>query len=93
MRYDECFGQYEQFKGHSTVMDNVTIHKNGDIEKEIKWCGYGSVHLPPYTPELNLIEQFWSVCKSKVKREQLLEEETFPSRIRDTYNSILLSDL
>lgn len=85
--------QYEEFKGHYLIMDNCPIHNHGDIRKYIEAHGYGCVYLPPYSPELNPIEQFWSVCKSKVKREALLEEETFSSKIREACNKILISDL
>jgi transposase len=75
------------------VMDNAPIHKNGDIEKEINRRGYDCVYLPPYSPELKPIVQFWSVCKSRIKTEELLQEETLSSKIRDACNSIDLSDL
>ena len=84
--------QYEEFKGHYLVMDNVSIHKNTDIKLYIESRGYGCIYLPPYSPELNPIEQFWSVCKSKLKRETLLAEETLTSRIRDASNKVLISD-
>lgn len=71
-------------------MDNAPIHKNGDIQKYIESRGYGCIYLPVYSPELNPIEQFWSVCKGKIKREELLEEEALTSRIQDACNRILL---
>ncbi|EIE79882.1 hypothetical protein RO3G_04587 [Rhizopus delemar RA 99-880] len=80
-------------KGFYIVMDNVPIHKNTDIERYIINRGYGCVYLPPYSPELNPIEQFWSVVKSKLKREKLLEKETLTSRISNACNDVLLSDL
>jgi transposase len=89
----DVLDKHAQFKGHYIVMDNAPIHKNGDIEKEINRRGYGCIYLPSYFPELNPIEQCWSVCKSNIKREELLQEETLSSRIRDACNSILLSDL
>ena len=72
MQFDGYFEKYEQFKGYYVVMDIVLIHKNGNIEKEIKRRGYGCLYLRSYSPELNPIEQLWSVYKSKMKREQLL---------------------
>jgi transposase len=63
------------------IMDNAPIHINEDIKSVIEGRGYRCVYLPPYSLELNPIEQFWSVCKSKLKRERLLEEETLSSRI------------
>ncbi|KAL1927000.1 hypothetical protein VTP01DRAFT_5330 [Rhizomucor pusillus] len=75
--------KYEQMKGHYLVMDNAPIHKADDISKCIESRGYRSVYLPSYAPELNPIEQFWSVVKSKVKRNRFLENETLMSRIRE----------
>ena len=50
-------------------------------------------YLPPYSPELNLIEQFWLVVvKSKVKRNKFLEKETLMDRITEASNSLKLSD-
>ncbi|KAG0934948.1 hypothetical protein G6F57_008816 [Rhizopus arrhizus] len=74
-------------------MDNAPIHTHEDIQKHIESRGYGCVYLPPYSPELNPIEQFWSICKSKLKREQLLDEETLTTRIADACNRVLYSDL
>ena len=70
----DVLDQHEQFKGHSLIMDNASIHISYQIEKLIVSREYGCVHLPPYSPELNPIEQFWSVVKSKVKREREVAE-------------------
>ncbi|KAG1606564.1 hypothetical protein G6F46_012921 [Rhizopus delemar] len=89
----DVMDKHELFKGHYLVMDNAQIHKHADIRSYIESRGYGCVYLPPYSPELNPIEQFWSVCKSKLKREALLEEETLTSRIKVACNNVLISDL
>jgi transposase len=89
----DIMDQHDMFKGYYLVMDNAPIHKNLDIKHYIESRGYGCVYLPSYSPELNPIEQFWSVCKSKLKREALLKEETLTSRIREACNSVLISDL
>ncbi|EIE90456.1 hypothetical protein RO3G_15167 [Rhizopus delemar RA 99-880] len=89
----DVMDRHEEFKGHYIVMDNAPIHKHEDIKLYIESRGYNCVHLPPYSPELNPIEQFWSVCKSKLKREALLQEETLTSRIKEACNSVLISDL
>ncbi|KAG1098298.1 hypothetical protein G6F40_011979 [Rhizopus arrhizus] len=77
----DVLDKHEEFKDCYIVMNNAPTHKNADIEKEINRRGYGCIYPPPYSPELNPIEQFWSVCKSKMKREELLQEETLSSRI------------
>jgi hypothetical protein len=88
----DIMDKYEIFKGHYLVMNNAPIHKNKDIKHYIESHGYGCVYLPPYSPELNPIEQFWSVSKSRLKREALLKEETLTSRIGEACNNVLISD-
>ena len=84
---------HEQLKGHYIVMDNAPIHTHQDIQQYIEQRGYGCIYLPPYSPELIPIEHFWSVCKSKLKREKLLKEGTMTSRIGEACNNIYISDL
>lgn len=74
--------RHPQLKGHYLVMDNAPIHTNRDIGR----------HLPPYSPELNPIEQVWAVVKSKVKRSQFTTEETLMTRIAGAYDALHLSD-
>lgn len=49
--------------------------------------GYGCIYLPPlYSPELNPIEQFWSVCIraiTQASKKLLDDEETLTVIIRD----------
>lgn len=61
----DVMDQHEEFTSHYLVMDNAPIRMHADIEKYTDKRGYRCVYLPPYSPELNPIEQFWSVCKSK----------------------------
>ncbi len=41
-----------------TIMDNAPIHTADDIDEMISKRGYKSIYLPPYSPELNPIENF-----------------------------------
>lgn len=43
--------------GQVIVMDNATFHKGGRIEELIQKAGCRLLYLPPYSPELNRIEQ------------------------------------
>ena len=74
--------QYEDFKGHYLIMGNAPIHEHENIKLYVESRSYSCVHLPPYSPELNPMENFWSVCKSKLKREALLKEEVLTACIR-----------
>ncbi|KAG1037484.1 hypothetical protein G6F43_012858 [Rhizopus delemar] len=84
--------RYPHMKGHYLVMDNAPIHTSEDIAKYVESRGYHCIYLPSYSPELNPIEQFWSVVKSKVKRHRFLEKETLMTRISEASNSLKLSD-
>ncbi len=43
--------------GQVVVMDNATFHKGGRIEQLIQNAGCQLLYLPPYSPDLNKIEQ------------------------------------
>lgn len=45
------------------VMDNLRVHKHPAIRALIESRGARLLFLPPYTPELNPIEEFWSKFK------------------------------
>lgn len=84
--------RYPEMRGHYLVMGNAPIHSSTDIGKYIHSRGYQFVYLSPYSPELNPIEQFWSVVKSKAKRNKFLKKETLMTRISEACNSLYLSD-
>lgn len=54
---------------------------------------YKCVYLPPYSPELNPIEQFCAIVKYNVKCNQLMESETLTQRITEACNNAPLSHL
>jgi transposase len=39
------------------------------------------MYLPPYSPELNPIEQFWALVQGKMRRHRLKNEENLSQRI------------
>ncbi|CEG70119.1 hypothetical protein RMATCC62417_06068 [Rhizopus microsporus] len=84
--------QHPHMKDYYLVMDNAPIHTLEDIAKYVESRDYRCVYLPPYFPELNPIEQFWSVVKSKVKRNKFLEKEALMARITEASNSLKLID-
>lgn len=55
----EEMDKYPEMKGHYLLMDNAPIHTSNLIRVAIKSRGYKCIYLPPYSPELNPIEQFW----------------------------------
>lgn len=49
------------------IMDNATFHKRQDTQEIIEDAGHTILWLPPYSPDLNPIEQVWAWVKSKRK--------------------------
>ena len=58
------------------IMDNASFHKSKNTKRLIKEAGCQLLYLPPYSPDLNPIEQFWANMKRFVKNQ------------RNTYSSI-----
>ncbi|KAG2195432.1 hypothetical protein INT46_008465 [Mucor plumbeus] len=80
-------------QGFHIVMDNAPIHIPSVIDPLIEKRGYIPVYLPSYSPELNPIENFWSIVKSKVKRHSLKDTETLTSRIVESCEEVPLQHL
>jgi transposase len=55
--------------GQVLVMDNATFHKGGRIFQLIQDAGCQLLYLPPYSPDLNKIEQCWSWLKSRIRKQ------------------------
>ena len=53
--------------GKVIVMDNASFHKNKDTKKIIADAECKLIYLPPYSPDLNPIEKFWSWLKREIK--------------------------
>ncbi|KAG1470052.1 hypothetical protein G6F56_002901 [Rhizopus delemar] len=84
---------FSDMQGYHIVMDNAPIHVPALIDSLIKNRGYVPVYLPPYSLELNPIEDFWAIVKSKVKRYALKDTETLTSRIIEACEEVPLQHL
>ena len=50
------------------VMDNASFHKSEETRSIIKENGHQLLFLPPYSPDLNPIENYWAILKGKLKK-------------------------
>lgn len=51
---------------HLIVMDNASFHPKKQLDEISLAQGHYFLPLPPYSPELNPIEQFWATLKRNV---------------------------
>jgi transposase len=65
--------------GQAIVMDNLSSHKGGRIKEIVEQRGCELVYLPPYSPDLNPIEEAFAKLKALLReagartREALIE--------------------
>jgi len=50
------------------IMDNASFHHSGRIEQMCSRAGVKLVYLPPYSPDLNPIEEFFAELKAFIRR-------------------------
>jgi transposase len=53
-------------KALALVLDNAAYQRCGKVTEYAREHGIGLIFLPPYSPNLNLIERFWKLVKSRV---------------------------
>jgi transposase len=70
----DSFAQYietslipELQPGNILIMDNLPVHKSKRVADAIAAAGCTLVFLPPYSPDLNPIENMWSKVKALLR--------------------------
>jgi transposase len=61
------------------VLDNVSIHTTGALNRLIQEAGHVVKFLPPYSPDYNPIELTFSVLKAWMKKNYFHERGEYPS--------------
>jgi transposase len=54
--------------GHVLVMDNARFHRKAVVQAIAQRHGCHVLFLPPYSPDLNPIENFWAWLKTRLKK-------------------------
>jgi len=49
------------------IMDNLASHKGSGVRQAIEGAGAQLRYLPPYSPDLNLIQQVFAKIKAKLR--------------------------
>jgi len=58
-------------EGDIVVMDNLSSHKVAGVKKAIESVGAEVLYLPPYSPDLNPIENVFSKLKTMLRKLKL----------------------
>jgi transposase len=56
--------------GDVVVMDNLPSHKVAGVAAAIERAGATFAYLPPYSPDLNPIEQVFAKAKAEIRRQK-----------------------
>ena len=74
---EEIKGQYPTAKTICIVLDNARYQRAYAVQQKAKELNIELLYLPPYCPNLNLIERLWRFFKKKVMKNKYYE--TFAS--------------
>ena len=74
--------------GDVVVMDNLSAHKVAGIQELIEARGAHVIYLPPYSPDLNPIEQAWSKFKQFLRAVKARTAEALDQAITEALKSI-----
>lgn len=79
-------GQYAQAETICLILDNARYQKGVTAKSKAEELGIDLVYLPPYSPNLNLIERLWKFFKKKVMKNKYYKDfATFRNAIEQFF--------
>ena len=78
--------------GQLVVMDNLSSHKGGRVRELIEGRGCELLYLPPYSPELNPIEQAFSKIKGILRKAEARTRETLIEAMGEALSAVSIAD-
>ena len=72
--------------GDLVVMDNLSCHKQEAVRLAVQQAGAEVFHLPPYSPDLNPIEQVFSKLKARLRQHAERTKDALWSRIGQLFD-------
>src|SRR5918995_739862 len=78
--------------GQVVVMDNLGAHKGGRVREFIEHRGCELLFLPPYSPDLNPIEEAFSKVKASLRRARARSRETLVGAIGRVISAVTAQD-
>lgn len=78
--------------GQVVIMDNLPAHKVAGVYELITTAGAWLVYLPPYSPDLNPIEQCWAKVKESLRAAKARSAELLEQAVTEAMRSISLQN-
>jgi transposase len=73
-------------------MDNAPMHTQVKVRELLESRGYKCLYLPPYSPFLNPIEEFWAKVKAGVRWNALTADDWLSDRICEAVLMVTQAD-
>lgn len=80
-------------KGDVVVMDNLPCHKVAGIREAIESVGAHLSYLPPYSPDLNPIEEMWSKIKAYLRKVKARSQDRLLPEILNAFRLVRPDDI
>ncbi len=78
--------------GDTVILDNLSSHKVTGVEKAIAATGAILLYLPPYSPDLNPIEKFFSKLKARLRHAAKRDIEALWKDFGELLNAVSPSE-
>jgi transposase len=79
-------------EGDIVITDNLSAHKAAGVQEAIAAPGARLLYLPPYSPDLNPIEQCWSKIKTCLRAAKARTREALDTAVRRALATVTESD-
>ena len=74
--------------GDIVILDNLSSHKVSGVEKAIRATGATLLYLPPYSPDFNPIEKFFSKLKALLRKASKRSIDALWKEIGDLLDAV-----
>jgi transposase len=79
-------------RGDLVVMDRLSAHRDPIVRQMIEAVGARLLYLPPYSPDLNPIEEMWSKVKQHLRSVAPRNHEHLIDVMGDALNAVTAAD-
>ncbi len=78
--------------GDTVIMDNLGAHKMAGVREAIRVAGARLLYLPPYSPDLNPIEQIFAKLKASLRKAAARTFPALKAAIQSAFDRVTLHE-